>query len=84
LQADGGGIGGSTTYSVVAKLDLIELDPLALLRTVEVSGAAEQTKGLFMLMVPVYYGTTLGRAVDHAERAGLTKLFAEDHADPKP
>ncbi len=73
---DGSGIGLDTTLAVVAKMELVDLDPLTLRRTSTASSEGEQMKGLFMFMLPIYYGTTWGRAVDHAERAALTRLFA--------
>ncbi len=78
---DGSGIGVDTTFSVIANMELIDLDPPAVMRTSTATGEGEQVKGLLMLMLPIYYGTTWGRAVDHAERAALTRLFASENPD---
>ena len=62
--------------TVIAKMELIDLDPLTVRRSSTATGEAEQIKALFMFILPLYYGTTWGRAVDHAERAALTRLIA--------
>jgi hypothetical protein len=82
-DGSGDGVARESTVHVTADMELINLDTLKVVQTSTGWGKAEQFMGCLLFMVPVYCGTTFGRAVDHAERTALTQLFEPKHPDSK-
>ena len=75
--------GFSSEWSGYIKVDmeLINLEPPKVLNTSSAAGRAEQTIGLWLPLLPFFYGATFGRAVDQAERTALTQLFEREHPE---
>jgi hypothetical protein len=73
-----GWIGTHWAGEIYVQMQLINLDLLEVVQSTTARGRAEQTVGLFLIF-PAGYGTTFGRAVDHAERNALTELFKHEY-----
>ena len=81
-QVDGSWAAEWTGY-IKVDMELINLDAPEVMQTSSSTSSAEQTMGCMLFWIPVYYGTTFGRAVDQAERAALTQLFDYEHPSAK-
>jgi hypothetical protein len=75
-----GWIGTHWAGEIYVQMQLINLDTMNVVQSSSAWGRAEQTIGLFLIF-PAGYGTTFGRAFDHAERTALTELFRPAHPD---
>lgn len=75
FHADSGGFVFEWGGYVAVRMELVNLSPTKVLAESLASGVFDQSSGAFMLMIPVYIGTTYGRAMDKAAREAMESLF---------
>jgi hypothetical protein len=77
------GLGVGWEVDVTVQMELINLKTATILRRTSGTGDAGGGAGviLFVLPIPYYADSTLGKGIDHACRAALKRMFEEDGAD---